>query len=168
MPYPDWTAGAKITGSRLRDGQPIEAQKTTDQDVISSSVLEDDTELWVPVVQGATYRGTLTLFYVAPTANDLKYAWASPSGSAGRRGVFGPAATTPADVSATDFQDRVSGALETEFSLGGAGGSHKMAVERILFTAGLDGTLQLQWAQAVAGGTSTVLTYSHLVLWRMS
>lgn len=170
MPYPDWTAGPRITGERLRAGQPIEALKTADQGVTNSATLQPDAELLVPVVSGATYRGELTLFYVAPVAQDLRYAWSFPLGSSGRRGLLGPDPTTTAAVDLAAMQSRVSGAFDTQFVVGGAGGSHKVAIERFLFVSGGDGTLQLQIAQgtAAAATTSTVLAYSTLVLHRMS
>lgn len=170
MPYPEWSAGTKITGERLRAMQPIEALKAADQGVTNSTTLVNDAELFVPVVSGATYRGELTLYYVAPVAQDLRYAWAFPLGSSGRRGLMGPNSDTTSDASAATYQNRVSGAFDTAFIVGGAAGSHKVAVERFLFISGGNGTLQLQFAQgtAAAATTSSVLAFSHLVLHRMS
>ncbi|MEV4672160.1 hypothetical protein AB0K34_10960 [Actinomadura sp. NPDC049382] len=149
---------------------PIEAIKSADQSVTNSTTLTNDTELKLPVVSGATYRGELVLYYVAPTGNDLDYAWSVPTDSGGRRGMIGPDPTTGAVVDLSAMQSRVSGAFNTEFTLGGAGGSHKVAFERFLLVAGGDGNITLQFAENTAGaGTSaTVLTNSHLVLKRVS
>jgi hypothetical protein len=168
--YPAIAAGQRITASLLTSMLPQSVVKLADQSVTNSTALVNDSELFLPVVSGATYVGELLLYHLAPAANDLDYAWSTPAGSSGRRGVFGPDPTTTAVVDTTVFQDRVSAGLATEFTLGGAAGSHKLAIERFVLTAGANGTLRLQFAQGTAGaGTSaTVLANSVLTLRRVS
>ncbi|MFG2002291.1 hypothetical protein ACGFNU_24375 [Spirillospora sp. NPDC048911] len=168
MPYPTFTAGQRLTAALLAAMQPLEAIKTSDQVVTNSVVLVDDTQLALPLVGGASYRGRLVLYYSAEDTGDLDYAWAVPAGTIGRRGLIGPDPTSGVGVSLIAAQSRVSGSFATEFTLGGADAVHRVAIENILITPGVSGNLQLRFAQgtAAAGTNATVLANSNLTLWR--
>lgn len=167
--YPQIAAGQRITGGLLQSMLADRVVKAADQNVTNSAVLIPDNELSLPVAAGATYHGRLLLYYVAPTSQDLKYSWLVPAGSTGRRGMIGPDSTTTASVDLSAMQSRVSGAFSTEFVVGGAGGSHKIAKEDFILATTDAGAVTLQWAQAAAAAatTSTVLAISSLTLQRV-
>ncbi|MFC4912595.1 hypothetical protein [Actinomadura gamaensis] len=169
MPYPQISAGQRITASLLNSMLPATVVKSADQQS-TSNALTNDPELLLPVVGGATYRGELVLFFSANVNDDLNYAWATPAGTVGRRGIIGPDPTATATVDLTALQDRVSGALNTQFRVGGAGGSHKMLIERLVVIPGATGTLQLQWGQGTGdtANPTTVYANSHLTLTRVA
>lgn len=168
--YPPVAAGQRITGGLLQSMLPQQAVKQVDSPATNTTVLQPDNELVLPVVAGATYHGRLTLFYVAPVAQDLRYSWLVPAGSTGRRGLIGPDPTTTASVDLTAMQSRVSGAFGTDFIVGGAAGSHKVAYEHFELVTTAAGNVQLQFAQgtAAAATTSTVLAWSSLKLQRVA
>lgn len=171
MPYPQISAGQRITASLLNSMLPAVALKTADQSNANSpATFVNDNELLLPVLSGATYRGELVLYFSAAIADDLLYAWSTPAGSVGRRGLIGPDQTATATVDLTAMQDRVSGAYATQFRVGGAAGNHKMLVEWFTLIPGATGTLQLQWGQGTGdtANPTTVLTHSRLTLSRIA
>lgn len=116
--------------------------KVSNQQVVSSTVLVNDTALFVPVAAGAWYEITVDIFGTWNASFGIEYDFALPGGASmgyvvGVSGVLAiGAAGTPG------FYGGTVGALQFRGSLQ---------------TAGAGGTCQFEFAQHAMGATPTVV-----------
>lgn len=144
-------AGAKLRGSVLAslitELRPVSVIASSDQNATSNStVLINDTQLFLPYIGPATYRVELDLIYAAGTTADFKFAFTFANVSAFNwvADHFDPNLA----YLANDANGYGSGSA---VSIGGAGTGAPRSVKLVgnMTTTG-SGTLQLQFAQNVA------------------
>lgn len=149
-------------------GQRQYAEVAVDQPVTNNAVLQNCTDLVLPVVAGASYRGELVTYYTAPLGNDLDYAWTTPAGTTGKRGTLSPDITSAAG-NVIVVNDRVSSSFLTRFSCGGSGATFRQVREAFTITTTTAGNVQFQFCQRVAAPatSATVLAGSNLTMERV-
>jgi hypothetical protein len=144
-------AGTPPTGDQ--PGVTRAAFKPADESVTSSIVLQADDHLSISVTAGGTYAIDGCLIVAGDPAGDLALTIAAPGGS---QGGWTPTATT---LGTTDGTGSVR---LTRFDFGapssmGVTAAGLMVVPAGGLIAGADGTVIVQWAQAVSSATATVL-----------
>lgn len=148
MPYPNWSAGQRVTAALLSAMQVNLVRKTSDQAVSNSTTLVNATDLSVILAANATYLLKLRASYSASTTGDIKFSWAAPSGAVVQRYVLGPASGTT-DTTTTTVQMRRRSS--TASPAGGDGtGNFSTYQEDISVQTTVGGALQLQFAQNTA------------------
>jgi hypothetical protein len=161
-------AGSRILASEIQAVAPLAAYKTADQSVTSSTVLVNDSNLFVSVLASATYWFQCYLDFEGGTngSSDIKVQWNAPTGATLRWQVFAGGTAgigTPAGIGT-----RVQG---TAYALGtnGPGSLTAASMWGTLAVSTTAGTLQLQWAQNTSNGTATIVhTQSALTLWQVA
>lgn len=161
-----------ITGAEWQQFQdfaiPLYVRKTSDENVTSSTTMQNDDDLYITVKANAVYLIRSFIIYTGTTTNDIKVGWTVPTGS-----VFTWSPWSP-DVAMTANQANVNWAamLTSDVSSSGAvaGAPYQtMRPTGTLVVGTVDGTFRLQWAQNVSGGTATTIkTGSYLVGYRIS
>jgi hypothetical protein len=142
------------------------ATKSATESVPSSTTLQDDNDLTVPVEANAIYTVHAMILYGGPTAADLKLLFRTPtSGSfTGMATGLVVAAATAADngnIPMTGNSSEVFGCL--------GAGTQIMTVLGKLVTAGTAGNFKVEWAQNTSNVTPTqVFGNSFLDLRRVS
>lgn len=141
------------------------ARKTVQEDLASSTTLQNDDQLFVTVAAGAAYRVSGILIYRAQTGGDIKIGWTAPGAA-----VFNYTANG-LDNAATLYTGDQSAAFNLAAApiFGGVGASDTpILVEGLLVTSS-GGTFQLQWAQGTSNvGATSMMTGSFLDLRRMA
>lgn len=139
-------------------------KKTVQEDVTSSTTLQDDNDCQVTLVPG-TYRVELFAHASGAAAADVQTQWAFSGTITGQgRSCFGPGlntthapATSPAAT--TVGVTRASAHTITSAVSYGLDGSNTSAIHEDLFLqVTVGGLLKLQWAQVASSGTATSLT----------
>ncbi|MFE7559673.1 hypothetical protein [Kitasatospora sp. NPDC057500] len=159
--YPPWAAGQRITGEALRAGLPDWIDKPIDEPRTSTSTLQADLHLTLPVAAGARYTFTAQLFIgAADSAADIKAGFAFPAGSTCHFG--GTGAHTGALTSGTSgvdehFAIRDAVSASSVLGFGVSSGAPTWARLEGVLTAAAAGSLTLWWAQNVPAGTATKL-----------
>lgn len=151
------SSGMRLTPARLNALAPATTRRATDVTVTNSTVLVD--ALSVPVLAGVEYVVEATVFYEAPTANDMKVGFNWPSGSM----VWGMVGLVAASTGAFgDLQPYAFGAPTNDqvFTVGGGGAGNQLVVllRGTLVTSLTGGNLRVRFAQSTAGaGTSAIV-----------
>jgi hypothetical protein len=154
--YPEWTAGDLITAAGLNAGQMHSVIKSTTETVTSSTALQDDNELIVPLEADATYYCVFLLALGGVSAADVNTEYSFPSGATGFKFCQGPQIgsadrANTAMVSATHNldTDRNYGATSTT--------SVPAMIEHVVVTNGSTaGNLTFRWAQNASSATGSV------------
>jgi hypothetical protein len=145
----------------------IAARKTANESVTSSTVMQNDDELFVSVVANSVYEVSGYLRFDGATAADVDLQFTGPAGatfSAGVNRLSSAAATTSDDV--TDSLEDLSTAVA--HGCLGVGVPSIVMVQGILIVAGTAGTFRLQWCQHASSATaSRCLTRSYITLRRV-
>lgn len=147
-------AGSRITASLIASISPLEVIKPADQPLTSSTALQNDTALLLPVAAGASYDFTCYLDYEGGTqgSSDIKWLWSVPSGAALRyHGIHDT--TGGAAVAGTSY----TGATTVTAGTNGAGNLKGATMIGTLVTAGTSGTILLTWAQNTSSATATIV-----------
>lgn len=141
--------------------------KVADQNVNNSTVVVNDTELFLPVpTANSRFAFRLGIRYVGNNTADIKFTFTGPAGATITFGGIGPdtAATSGANAS-TNFVGAIPPA--TLAYSGDASGAW-MQIHGSLLTAAATGILQLQWAQNVANvSNTTVQAFSFIQMWAL-
>ena len=148
---PTGPAGTAPTGDQ--PGVTRTVAKPADESVTSSTVLQADDHLSLTVTAGATYAIDGCLIVSGDPAGDLALTVTAPPGSTGG---WTPTATT---LGTTDGTGSVR---LTRFDFGapssmGVTAAGLMVVPTGGLNAGTDGTVAVQWAQAVSSAAATTL-----------
>ncbi|MET8841435.1 hypothetical protein ABZW67_15245 [Streptomyces rubiginosohelvolus] len=127
--------------------------KTADEQVFSSIIVQADDHLSIPVTAGGRYAVDACLIVSGDPAADLLLTLAAPPGSSGH---WTPGAVT------LGVSDGTGSIRLTRYDLGqsigvGITAAGLMVAPLGTVTAGADGAVSVQWAQAVASATATVL-----------
>lgn len=176
MTFQEFLAGQTLTAAALNDAFdraiPLRADKTIDESVTSSTVLQNDDELSVPVGLNATYDfEAFILTMVAGSVVDIQVAWAFPAGATLIDGGIGPevALGSGADISQGKWQANTIDftSPSTARTYGSSSIATNILLKGTLITTNTAGNLTFQWAQAASSGTpQKVLGGSWLRAWR--
>lgn len=146
-------AGHIVTVADLVDGLGKIFVKENSESLTSTTTLQDDDELIMPVSASTNYVFDGYLIYRASTTGDLKLTFTGPTGAVGTWTAGGPnAATSPA----TDF-DSTGNDLGVTRAIAGNGAAADMtcSVRGYLQVGVTAGDLKLRWAQNTLDATAT-------------
>jgi hypothetical protein len=163
--YPTLYAGQKLTAALLAAMQPYTIYKAADESVTSSTTLQDDNHLILPLAAGATYTIEGGLFYDGQfNAGNLKLTWTLPALAT----IFW-SANGPATGGAAAFGSQAVTSGNVTIGTYGTGGSKTTAsINGTVTTFGTAGNMTLRWAQdAVHATATTIYAGSWLRAWRM-
>jgi hypothetical protein len=155
VPLPVYSPGQSLPAADVNSWLlPVVVVKAADQFKTSTTVLANDSELFVPVAAGCTYLFDCYLDYEGGVqgASDLQMQWTVPAGALLR---YQPVGTFSSGVQHTG-ETNVAG---TNFAPGtnGAGVLRGITMRGTLVVAGTSGNLQLQWAQNTSSATATIV-----------
>ncbi|MGW3330277.1 hypothetical protein ACWDF9_06980 [Streptomyces rubiginosohelvolus] len=144
-------AGTPPTGDQI--GVTRTVDKPTDEQVLSSTALQDDDHLTIPVTAGGRYAIDAMLAVDGDPAADLLLTLAAPPGSVG---YWTPGAIT------LGVSDGTGSIRLTRYAPGASIGVGITAAGLIVaplgtVTAGANGAIAVQWAQNVSSATPTIL-----------
>lgn len=146
-------------------GAPV--VKVTTESVTSSTVLQNDDELFWTIGAAGTYIVELDLFVLCASGQtgDIKFGFTFPAGNLSFHGIGADvslaAGTTVSTGNWQGTRTAVSGT--TALSYGTTSTSTTVVTIRGLFVATAAGTLQLQWAQDVSNANAAqVLSGSYM------
>lgn len=144
-------------------------RKTANESVNTSTALQDDNDLVVPVVASGVYLLRWDLKIDGAVAGDFKYAFTGPASATMTWNSTGHAVGATAATDALGNQDAT--AIGTNITHGtiASGTSTHVSGNGILVVSATAGNLTLQWAQGTSSGTDTkVLIGSWLYSQRMA
>lgn len=145
-------------GIGLWDG---EVRKAADESVASSTVLQNDDELFFTATTGIAYRIEVYLIYGSPAGAgtpDIKYAFGEDATS---RGLMSPIAlfgTTETPVTAGTVVDTD----QTDFNTAGTAAGNRVLCAQG-WHVGNGGTFRVLWAQNTSGINATVVRAGSLI-----
>lgn len=157
MPIKDWLAGEQPSAADLNRYfmQQHHVIKEVDESY-SSSVTQDDNELFLPVQAGTNYWFSAMLIYEADDTRDLVMRFNGPSGCTVSyvSDSIPSSATTTSDIISRGYQIETSGP-----GVGGVGiGTAVIAVPKGLVRVGANaGTFRFRWAQLSGGSPATIV-----------
>lgn len=132
-------------------------RKTADETLATSTTFQDDNHLFFSVAANEIWAFELELLFSTPVAADFKMQWTSPAGATGNWWGFWNDNGGPT----VNYITRRS--LAGTFALDTANGDGNLAIRGAVVNSTTAGTLQLQWAQNAASGTTTVFANSFLL-----
>ena len=142
-----------------------EVTKTGDESVSSSTVIQDDDELFFTATSGAVYEIEVMLVYASPAGGgtpELKVGFGEDSTA---RGVFGyPGgiwATNDSAVQGTTILANQTATVATGTATGNRG------FKALGVYTGGGGTFRVQWAQNVSGVNATVVRAGSVLRYRL-
>lgn len=138
-------------------------EKTVDETVNNSAVLQNDDTLVTTAEPSSKYDFRLWMVINSGTTPDFKMAWTAPSGSTLSWSVQEGNTVIVAAVLQGPFN------LASVVPINGAGSDQMIIVEGLLTTGVIGGPLQLQWAQNTANASNTsVKATTRLRLWKLT
>jgi hypothetical protein len=143
-------------------------RKTADESVTSSTTLQNDNELFLPLLANTQYWFETFIIYDGHLDGGLRLSPSIPAGATiqwTHGGLRASAGATVGEVSRTAFTDTINPG-----QIGCVTGSTTVVVgEGRVTTSGTAGNFQLQWAQITSHATATrVLTDSAILLTRLT
>lgn len=155
MSFP-WSAGELVTAAKLNLHNDKYVIKSALQNVISSTVLVNDTDLFVDLDAGRTYEVELNIGCSGDPTADIKVAYTTTGTItlAAFRTCFGPALATT-NIADTTFRTGQA-ALATAVPYGVTASVGK-AWETFIVSCTVAGRLQMQWAQNASVAVNTVV-----------
>ncbi len=155
MPGPGDVAYGLPNGSIPSSGFLI--YKPSNEDVVASTVLQNDNDLFFDVAANEKWLIELHLDVIGDATGNIKFGWLVPSGMAGSwHGIW---------QSGNSLNALSTSLFKTFADVQGLGLSGNGTID-LWVTSSVDstaGTFQFQWAQNVASGTSTVKAGSWLL-----
>lgn len=141
------------------DALGIAVRKTSNETVTSSTTLQNDDQLMLPVAASAVYIMDAVIFYSGHTANlgGLKLGWTGPSGATMRWNNFANNfGVAPAETQYNISSEPIGG---TPRGIGtiGAGNIAACRPSGTLAVSTTSGNLQLQWAQWLSNAVGTIV-----------
>lgn len=152
--FPTFYAGQKLTAALMASTQPYTIYKTADESVTSSTTLQDDNHLVLPLLASATYVVEGGLYYDGVfNAGNLKLTWSLPASA-----TIYWSANGPATGGAAAFASQAVTSGNITVGTYGTGGSKTTAsISALVTTAGTAGNMQLRWAQDASNATATTI-----------
>lgn len=148
----------RITGLETRmtaaEAETRIAVKTADEQVVSSTTLQDDDHLSLTVVAGGWYAVDAFLDVEGDPAGDLTLGWSLPAGATMSWTEGGISAGNTNNIGSIKLQ-RNDAATSSSVGIIAAGSSVRPAGR--LTVGGTAGTLQLRWAQTASSVTPTIV-----------
>lgn len=159
------TAGSRILASIIQSVAPLAAIKGADESVTSSTVLQNDNELFVPLAANAAYLFRCYLDYEAENANNaFQWAWSGPAGYSLRY-----TASYLAGGTLLGARTITGSTTKTSDGLGAGALMAADMTDGTIVTGATAGNLQLQWSQAISNAVPAIVhAQSLLALWRIS
>ncbi len=147
-------AGSRILASQVEGVAPLAAYKSTDQSVTSSTVLVNDSALFLSVLASATYKFILDLDYEGATqgTGDIKTAWSLPAGATMR---YNRISLDQTGASTVGFMNNEGNT--PIMGTNGAGALRGACMSGTITTSTTAGTVQFRWAQNTSNGTATIV-----------
>lgn len=146
--------------------------KTGDQALtVSSTVLQDLTQLVIPAAANATYIGRAVLMAgnAVGTTEDVKYGFTFPAGSNFAWNPIGPATSVAASTGDGEFNADTAGTNTRAFGAIAGGIYLTTEIDFLLITGATAGNLQAQAAQNTSGvNATTVRIRSRMWMQRIS
>ena len=141
----------------------LAVRKTANQGSTDTTLISD-TDLKFAMAANEVWAFALFLQVLGPEASDIKIKMAGPAGVAGAWVGAGPRTD---DLSHANWNSPAVGGASESF------GTHPTVAQGIIIRGTVvnganAGDLQLQFAQNVTGGTTSILTNSHLVAHRVA
>lgn len=132
--------------------------------VTGSTVLVNDSVLFVPVEANAAYELDCWIKFTAVAGEDIKIAWTFPAGSTMEYAALG---TGPTNF--TDYDCSIVPGGTSRTTRGNGATPQSINSRGYIMTTGTAGNLQLQFAQGTSGaGNTTILTGSWIRIRRVS
>jgi hypothetical protein len=142
---------------------PSVVVKPTSESVTSSTALQNDDHLLLPVAASAVYEFTCQLFFIAAPGGDIKWTWSVPAGS----GITYQNLHNEGGSVGLGNACLAYGDTDTPTAAGGGSPTEAVRMTGNLTTGGSTGNVQLRWAQNASSGTATqVRSPSQLILRR--
>jgi hypothetical protein len=171
VPPETWTHAQLVTAGdvneQLRDNMlalphPI-ILKSADESVVSSTALQDDNELALPVVANGIYRVEFHLMFSGDAAGDIQFGFTFPSGGRIAVSAIGDNAAADTTWYAWHGTDGASGGTGS-WAFNCFDGRSFVLIHGMYINGSTAGTLQLQWAQNASNATASVV-YANSMLW---
>ncbi|MFI8360704.1 hypothetical protein ACIGD1_11150 [Streptomyces sp. NPDC085612] len=152
--YPTYYAGQILTADLLAASQPNTVFKASDETVTSSTTLQDDNHLILPLAANAVYTVQGCLFYDGQyNAGNIKLTWSLPASAT----IFW-SANGPATGGAAAFGSQAVTSGNITIGTYGTGGSKTTAlVMATVTTFATAGNMTLRWAQDASHATPTTI-----------
>lgn len=147
-------AGDVFTAHGYNRAKPVYAWKTATESVTSSTTLQNDDELFLPLEPFSTYLVLVCLAAAGPTGADIQVAYTVPTGAQGRRHNIG--LSTPTTSTTGNSRISVHGWTNTT-TYGTTTTTVSIIEEGIISTETNGGLLQAQWAQNVSNATAVTV-----------
>jgi hypothetical protein len=164
MAPPTWSVGQVLTADDVNTwlvGKAID--KASDQQVVSSTTLVNDTALVLAVAANATYKFECWLVYIATVGADIKWTWSVPASAA-----LGYSAIYDAASGGAFGNDDALADTDTPAAQGSSPTVTAILMKGKLTVAGTAGNFQLKWAQNSSNSSAThVRTTSYITLDRI-
>jgi hypothetical protein len=146
-------AWGRVKASDIRAAMPVQAIKSADESVTSSTTLQNDDELALALLAGVEYRiSGLVILTGAAAAGGAAIAFTWPAGVTVEWSGSGLAIAGGANVNA------IRNTSGTSSPFGTSGATPVPAfIEGTVFPAPANFTLQTQWAQSASNATATVV-----------
>jgi hypothetical protein len=164
MPFKTFVDGAVLQADADVDRffiQQTHVIKSADESVTSSTTLQNDDQLAVPLLASSHYWIEAFLIYSAATASDLSLAISVPTGAAlywSHGGLRGGATSSVDNISRTFVDETGTGWI------GGTGGDAVVMGEGHVTTGVTAGNLQIRWAQNTSGATATIVKAGSILI----
>jgi hypothetical protein len=166
MAVPVWVPGQVLTASDVNTWlAPQGVVKPASQNVISSTVLVNDTDLVLPVAANASYIFDCFLDFTSVSGADLKVSWAVPSGAS----LLYQALHNEGGATGLNNSQLIYADSNTLFCAGNGATQVAAGLNGSLITTGTAGNLQLRWAQNTSTASNTTIrVQSYLMLVRVA
>ncbi|THA82719.1 hypothetical protein [Streptomyces sp. A0592] len=152
--YPSLYAGQKLTAALLSSMQPFTVIKAADESVTSSTALQDDNHLIIPLAAASTYTIEGALFYDGVyNAGNLKLTWSLPALATI---LWSPNAPATGGAAAYASNGTTAGNL-TVGTYGTGGTKTTASITATVTTFGTAGNMTLRWAQDASNATATTI-----------
>lgn len=144
-------------------------RKTADEPLPTSTALQDDNHLIVPVKVDGIYRIETFLIVDGPAAADLKLGWSAPSGSTLHWTSAGLTTSLGAGAQSASYKLPYLGLADTDgVGLADVGTKVIARPSGLLLVGASAGNLTLRWAELTSSGTVTVYAGSWIQLTKVA
>lgn len=140
-------------------------RKTVLEPITSNTVVQDDDELFVPVLSNGIYKVDWSFRVDGATAGDFKYAFTGPAGAIMTWDSLGHDAADTTNVAPRQIDVAAIGTTIIHGTLG-AGVISRVKGSGLLTVSSTAGDLKLQWAQGTSSATATNMNVGSWLLAR--
>lgn len=144
-------------------------QKTAAETLSSSTTLQNDNDLFLPVVANSRYSWTARILLTSPSAADFKLDLSLPAGATHRSTAISYHRVVPQGGQGADtrtFYDTETVVINTDGTTF-TSQSIIMQIDGTISTSGTAGNAQIRWAQNTSdAGTTSVFVESYMTLTR--